>query len=414
MDYKILSKHNSIWLIVVILFFFSPFDYTVRFEIFVILLIYLILGNFTFRLGHSIRFKRNKYKSIKNINLLFKLIILFSSIYFIALLIKFNALSSTYEFSYSLSGFTTLRVSQEISNYEMGANISGIIASFFSGWPMLLIPFYYHFCKTLTKIKKYLIFTIIALYTISTLSSGGRNGIIIIFLILYLSVLFNKNKFKLKLVHMAAFIIIFVVVYIIISQIFLDRVMLSHGELYSYVKYIENYSPVRLKTYSLILLENNLKLYFPIFLLHEYLVHGIFEFQKIVDFTSNSQIYFGQYNFYFVFLLFNKLGLEFTSINEILNQLPNPGRYLTLYGMLMIDFGKYLIIIIISLIYFLTGYFIKLFKISNSFEHKIISIYFTCIIFMSPIYSLIGTSIFPSFLTAIITLGFLKKIGFLK
>lgn len=411
MKNRILRQHNLIWIIITVLFILSPIDYSIKFSTIITLLFYLIIANISFLLGSSNAKTKKQTSSIdiKNITIFFYLITVFSSIYFICTYLKIVDLTRLFEFDISLSGFTKLRIDQMTSNHEMGSNVFGIIASITGGWPLISIPFYLNYKLLLNKNRKKITLIIILIYALSTLTTGGRNGIIIIILVYILSKFLIEKKLYLNFKYFLFSIIVMVLIVIIFSTIFIERAISTTGDLNSYIMYIELSYEQDFKPYAKYLLNNYLHIYFPFLLFHEYIVHSFYEFEKILLYSHNSALYLGQYNFYFITIFLNKLGFSFITIDQILNVIPNPGRYLTLFGMLIIDYGRYFSIVIIIIIYYYAGYNISIYKLRYSFGNLLLAIYFSGIIIMSPIFNLIGTSVYPSFLFAIITYLFMIK-----
>lgn len=416
-----LKIHNILWLFYLVLFYFSPFDYKVKESTLVILFIILSISNLSFFLGYS----NNSYNKILgsnsiNIKGLFQFLVLNSFIYFLLTILKYGSLKSTFDFDISLSGFTELRMAMDTEDYEKGNNIFGILASLFSGFPILLIPFYILYKNRLSKQRQVILFILIGAYLASTFSSGGRNGAMIVILFIYfsfksvkiikinLNILSNKLKFF--------FLAVLFLIVISFSKIFIERAELTSGSINDYIVYAQLTHPFNLKEYANNILNDDKvnALYFPAFLFHDYFVHSLKELEITINNEPINFPYWGSYQFYTFSILLNKIGFNILTIEEILKEIPNPGRYLTLYGGVYLDFGFYGMFVFVSIIYFFAGFYLKKFIQTHSFLSLIWFLYFFIIIFLSPLFSVIGISMYPGILVALIAMSVIMKLGFFK
>ena len=118
--------------------------------------------------------------------------------------------------------------------------------------------------------------------------------------------------------------------------------------------------------------------------------------------------YYGRYNLSSYFLLLNKIGFA-TPTSSISKEIVNPGRYFTLFGALFLDFGFLGMFISTFFIYFFAGHTFKKYDQKQKFISLIWFLYFYTIIILSPVYSLIGNSIYPGFLSALIIISVFYK-----
>lgn len=422
---RFLRIHNILWLTYLTLFFGSPFDYKVEGETVATVIGLLIIGNIFFVIGWNSKCRNNTIlgrDTFKiNISKTYRFLVALSILYFILNILKYGSLQSTFEFNISLAGFTELRMAMDSEDYVKGNNVFGVLASLFAGFPLLTIPFLFAYINKLDKLQKFILFIVIVGYLASTFTSGGRNGALVVLLVLFFSIKVisgskkirvNIITIKLKLTLIALIIILF----FSFAKIFIDRAELRSGSINDYIIFAQATHAYELKPYANDLLNNdNVNFfYFPLFLFHDYFVHSLKEFEITINNQPPNFPYYGAYEFYTFTLLLNKFGFEFIAVEDILSEIPNPGRYLTLYGGLYLDFGLIGMAIVVSFLYFLTGKMLRSFLETGSLISLFWAIYFYVIIFLSPIFSVIGISMYPGFLVAIIVCSIIFRTSFLK
>ena len=420
---RFLKIHNKIWFIYFILFLFAPWNYSVDFNIYLSTFLLLFVGNIAFILGKKGYVGSppiiNNTINYLNINKTYKLLLFFSIVYLVLIFIKWDDIFSSYGLDLSFQSAINLR-EQTQTNYVMGNNIYGVLSNVFSGFPIIIIIFFFKFRSQLTKNRKRLILLILLIYVYTLFLSGGRNGVFLLIIISYfLYSIFKKlkrNQFytlnsRQKLYIYATFIFIFY----LFGKIALDRAG-TNGVLNSYISYLESTNSNELRDYSKELLYNSdiQFFYYPFYQFHDYFVQSFYQFEVTLNNLPLNAPYYGQYNFSSFFLLFNKIGFNITTVSSILNEIVNPGTYFTLFGALFLDFGFFGMFISVFVIYFLTGYFLKRFYQKQKFLSLVWFIYFYVIIIMSPVYSVIGNSIYPGFLSALILISIFLKMSFFK
>ena len=421
---RFLKIHNKIWFTYFILFLIAPWNYSVDAYTYLTTISLLFFGNIAFILGSrgyvgSPPIINNYTINNLNLNRIYKLLLLFSTIYIILIFIKWDDIFSSYGLDINFESAINLR-EQTQTNYVMGNNIYGVLSNIFSGFPIVFIMFFFKFRFQLTKKKKRLIFLISLIYVYTLFLSGGRNGVFLLIIISYfLHFIFKKlkrNQFytlnsRQKLYVFTTFIFIFY----LFGKIALDRAD-TNGILNTYISYLESTNSNELRDYSKELLYNSdIQLfYYPFYQFHDYFVQSFYQFEITLNNLPLSAPYYGQYNFSSFFLLFNKIGFNITTVSSILNEIVNPGTYFTLFGGLFLDFGFFGMFISVFIIYFLTGYFLKRFYQKQKFISLAWFIYFYIIIIMSPVYSVIGNSIYPGFLSALILISIFLKMSFFK
>lgn len=420
-----LRVHNILWVTYLALFLVSPFDYKVEGETVAIVILLLIIANIFFSVGWNSG-RRNKTtlpKEKLEINVIktYKFLFTLSFFYFILNILKYGSLQSTFEFNISLTGFTELRMAMDSEDYEKGNNVFGVLASLFAGFPLLTIPFLFAYRYELKKSQKLVLIIVIIAYLASTFTTGGRNGALVVILVLFFSikVISGSSKIKVNIITTKLKLILITLVLILFfsfAKIFIDRAELRAGSINDYILFAQATHAYELKPYSNELLNNdNVNfVYFPLFLFHDYFVHSLKEFEITINNQPENFPYYGAYQFYTFTLLLNKFGFEFIAVEDILDEIPNPGRYLTLYGGLYLDFGLIGMAIAVSFLYFLTGRMLRLFSETGSIVSLFWAIYFYIIVFLSPIFSVIGISMYPGFLVAIVVCSIIFKTSFFK
>ena len=421
---KFLKIHNKIWFAYFILFLIAPWNYSVDASTYLITISLIFIGNIAFVLGRkgyvgSPPIINNYTINNLNLNKIYNLLLCFSIIYFILIFIKWDNIFSSYGLDINFNSAINLRELTQ-TNYVSGNNIYGVLSNIFSGFPIVFIIFFFKFRDQLTNKKKRLIFLISLINVYTLFLSGGRNGVFLLLIMVYfLYYIFKKIKrnqlYKLTSKQKIYVFTTFIFIFYLFGKIALDRASIN-GIFNTYISYLESTSINELRDYSKNLLYNSdtQLFYYPFYQFHDYFIHSFYEFEVTLNNLPLTAPYYGQYNFSSFFLLFNKIGFDFTTVSSILNEIVNPGRYFTLFGALFLDFGFFGMFISVFFIYFLTGYFLKRFYQKQKFISLVWFIYFYIIIIMSPVYSVIGNSIYPGFLSALILISVFLKMSFFK
>lgn len=404
---KFLKYHNIFWLVYFLLYYIGPIRYVVKSETFFLLISMVIFGNIAYLLGYNFASKNIIIKpfNIGNRHIIkeYRFLILGTVLYLIFLSIKYIQLQNTYGFSFTLEGFTDFR--SNVVMETLGDNIFGVASSILSGFPALLIAFLIYNHNRLLKRQKSNIIIILIFSIISTFSSGGRNASFILILVYFVSSALLKSQLpKVNFKTKSYIIIALLSIIFVFSKIFIDRAVQTSGDLGIYIEYFEETKGFEIKPYALSLIaDSNLNsFFFPIFMFIDYFVHSLNDFEITINSSPKNFPYWGSYQFGNFTLLLSKIGLESISINEILSEIPNPGKYLTLFGGVYYDFGLFGTYIFIFIIYYLTGYYIRKFYLNSKYSDLIWFIYFYIIILMSPIYDVISVAIYPSFFVVIL------------
>ncbi len=422
---RLMTIHNTLWIVYFLLFLVSPLDYPFEIWTFFGVLGLLLLGNISYVFGRyfgsrkylipteaSPRFDEQRF---------YRFILLTSFLYFFLTAVKYAQLHVAYGFGFSFHGLNQLRIALENPDYVMGGSLVGVIASVFAGFPLLSLPFFALFQEKCSARQKITLLGTGGAYLLTTFLTGGRNGAMITMLIMVFSVfvvvkIFGKKRIQFSGPSKLLFFAVFLFLFKSFSAIFISRAEILMGNLPDYIDYFidTHFYSMRPYAYNLLHNEQTVRTYFPIMFFHEYFVHSLNELDLLFKSSPANFPYWGGYEFYTFTLFFNKLGAAFTPINEILTELPRPGRYYTLFGGLYLDFGVTGMIVAVSILYFGVGRAFRNFLRTRSLISLMWFIYFYLIIFLSPIYSLIGTAIFPGFLVALIVCTTFHRFGYFK
>lgn len=420
-----MAIHNLIWVSYLLLFFVSPVKYPLSISTLILVFILLSLGNGAYFTGRYCG--KQKYRvpradnSYFNYQKFFKFLLVTSGVYFVLTGIKYMQLIASYGVNFSLYGLTQLRVLLENPSYIKGGNLIGVLASLFSGFPLLSIPFYTLFRHRFPANKQVALLLISFFYLGTTYLTGGRNGAMITLLIIAFSYLgvrqtFGKKRIVLSRSLKSIMAVLLVGVFFSFSKIFIDRAELTMGTLWDYITYFIESHFYELRPYARALLDNEwtYRYYFPIMFFHEYFVHSLNELDILLHTTFDNFPYWGGYEFHTFTLFLNKLGTGFISIEQITADLPRPGRYLTLFGGLYLDFGNIGLVLSVGFLYFFLGRSHRKFVRTRRLVPFLWFIYLYIIILLGPIYSLIGVSVYPGFLVAILIVSVLIKLGYFR
>jgi hypothetical protein len=125
--------------------------------------------------------------------------------------------------------------------------------------------------------------------------------------------------------------------------------------------------------------------------------------------TGDFFPYLGAMTFYPIVQLLNKFGFDIITINDILNDIVNPGNYTTLFGPLYFDFSIFgsFIFIVILVNLFVVNYNKYLRK--QSFMSYIVIILISITFILSPIYSFLALAVFLPICLAVFTFYIVDK-----
>lgn len=422
---RFLLLHNLLWAAYLILFLVSPLDYRISFQTIFLILGLVVFGNIAFHIGYrSIREvvpRGNGPINQGSVQKMYVFLVGMSLLYFFCIVLKYRELYVQYGFGFSLAGFSQLRGMLFDPGYTMGGSIIGIIANLLSGFPLLLIPFFALYRIRLRRGQKRILTILILLFLVSTFASGGRNGAMITILVALFSLLAIRKRgmgSKLKIPGYAKVfgLGVLVAVFFSFSKIFVDRAIMVSGSLEAYIAYFKMTHTHELRPYAdaLLMSPETREFYFPIMFFHEYIVHSLKEFEVIFAHESPLFPYLGAYQYYSFCIFLNKIGFQIISINEILADIPNPGRYNTLFGGALMDFGRWGLFPFVGVLYFLTGRALRTFSKTRTLEALVWFLYFFIIIFFSPIYSVIGIAMYPAFLVAGGVFSTMRVFGFFR
>lgn len=406
------------WIIVILLSILPIYNYDlVSIELFFYLISFFLLSSFGFFLGKKKKNKINR-KFLPN-NKFIDFVILLSFLFIILkiYLSLTGGLGSIYDFS--LMGLTEMR--NKLNLFDAGSNSSilSIITSILAGFPILgyFILLYFKINnKYLSKNRTVLLVIKLFLSIITYLLGGGRNSLVLILLISFLSLLYfrridkgdsmkkNLKKYK-KLLLLLLGIILFVIVGITISRnkykanisTFDSSVYYSHGfgvdlnpNLYPYINSYNN---------NLSIVTTSLSLYY-------YITHPLHELNITLKSSPTNFPYNGNYQFYQFSMFLNKIGFDLISINTILNEIENPGKYTGLIGAMYLDFS-YGSLMLFFILGFLFGQYWSLFIKTKSFKSFVGLVLISVVFLVSPIYSFISIGVFSSLIISLLITTFL-------
>ena len=407
--------HNLVWVAYFALFMVSPLDYKVQWDTLGLVIALLLLGNFAFVFGYNLTTAASQDGKMGSFHrdiaseTLFKFIGITSLTYFGLVAFKYISLFSAMELDFSFAAFSKLRMILDTPDFVKGSTGTGVIASIFSGFPLLAMPFLFRYRNRLNKLQRALLLVIFIVYLASTFATGGRNGALFTVLIFLVAIKVTSFVLPVTIKFLTGRVrvaigVAGIVLLGVFAKIFIDRAVLTSGSVEEYVTYFSETHHSNLKPYARNWLSDPdvVGYYFPAMLFHEYIVHSLKEFEIIIQNQPASSPYFGAYNFYPFCLFFNKVGFDFLTIDQIQREIPNPGRYTTLFGGLYLDFGKSGLFCFVAILYFLTGFMLRSFLVSGSFVSLAWFLYLYVAIVLSPIYSVLGMAIYPGLLVAII------------
>ena len=358
-----------------------------------------------FLTGYYVPFgKKFNYSPLKQfrgskIYLLIALTVILSFLSIIFLFLKLRNLSSDYNFDFSLAGFTELRQERSFSGVEKGSNLWGILSSVFGGFPFLsgALAFYYS-----GHIKDWIRYFLLGLFIIGitiTFLSGGRFGAFFgIQLIFFSSLLSSYRRHQIQRRRLFWMILFSILLIVVFGFIFILRLgndtssnifqsVLSNLRGVSFDKELFNYYSDRFSQ-SIVF----------IFLMFKYYIsHSIYELDVLLSSPDPISFpYWGEYQFYPFYLLTNKLGLtNALPIEEILDEIANPGVYFTYIGAFYLDFGLIGIFIATFIIGLVCGWFWRSFLKGKTLKSFYLSILLLIFLANSSIISVIGSAIFP-------------------
>lgn len=403
------------WLIVLGLFFLGPIQFgEIEFSTYLLIVLFLLAGflGLTFGKVTKISIKQNEIAPSRN---LYRILIGLSSLYFFVSILKLQNLSELVQFNFNLEGVTNLRYQKKTLDLEKGAFVSGIISRILSGIPVITFLYKEHFLSAMNKRQKIIGNIIGAGALVFSLTDGGRNSLVILCSLFFLSrfrLFHSKYKKKYKSILTKENLLILGSMILIVLAIFILRGERNDDSLSNNLRNFEKEYSISINEDLKELVTNQntaSKATFAFINLNYYLTHSIHE----LDVLTNSEEmkltpYMGAYQFYNFTLFFNKLGAKFISIEEILSDIPNPGTYFTAIGALYIDFGLTGALIAFFIICYLMILFYRRFQLNKNLSDFLnFSLVYLFVLF-SPIFSIIGIGVFSSIITSVLIFNFLN------
>jgi len=349
------------------------------------------------------------YKKLKK---LYFYLLFFSVFSLILIVLKFYFDTLTYD-SYNI---TELRYAK-MSDTRRSSSLISVFATMFSGFMIVFYIFTYWYREYLPKSYYQISAVFFIFFLLSTLLSGGRNGMFISLLMVFLAIKY-KNIFRVRKISKYSFKRIFIILSIVMlflyitSVIFLERMELRERTLITSFEYIASAYNIEFNQYLINLLNIeiiNIVIFLFLFLFF-YLMHSLDQFDvAFMSPVGNLFPYLGAMTFYPVVQLLNKLGFSIVPIDIILKDIVNPGNYTTLFGPLYFDFnifGSYIFIFMIIVVYI---YNYSIFLKKKSFISYMIIILISISFLLSPIYSFFTLGVFFPIVFALLIFYIISK-----
>ncbi|MBV1952749.1 MAG: hypothetical protein KUG64_11220 [Cycloclasticus sp.] len=326
---------------------------------------------------------------------------------------------------FSLANITDLRLSRGRDSSEVkGGTISGVLGMALSGFFIISYVYKVYFYRELKPSQRRLLNVVFVLGLFTSFLSGGRFVAAIALVVVYVTYRlcgsansferrpFDRSSKKLFKVFkakssflstIAKVIFIFSIIYIF-SMIFINRAIGGGGDFIALLGVISNnLSGVSMThEHKAFLLEvpELIPLYFVVALFQYYIGHAMYQFDILfgASYPLNAP-YFLAYQCYLQTLLLNKMGLDLITIQQILDEIVNPGVYFTLAGAFYLDFGYWggcVAIFFISIIG--SYYWVRYLRKMHFFDLYICILYFVLILF-SPVVAITSSGVYPSLLT---------------
>lgn len=292
---------------------------------------------------------------------------------------------------FSLESIIDYRLALSFKSVEKGSSIFGIVRMLTNGFVFLSLT-YSLLDKKRKKFKLSLILYLLSIHL--TILGGGRFGIIIH--MLYFMILLKTFKIPLttiinkKIVYFFSFACLYFLLEVFNLKLKIHSLDLVYAFEKSTLLQIRDVYKENLPNQFLGLIS----------IFHYYITHSIYEFDLFLKF-NRSDMFFGAYQFYPFVMLINKLfEINLPSIEYILSELPKAGVYSTGFSSAIVDFGKSLNLFI----YFFMGYVYRdtYTNLHDSFFSRVMYILISIYLLFLPITSILGTSVFPSIIFALV------------
>jgi len=233
------------------------------------------------------------------------------------------------------------------SNYTGDSfNFISLISALLFPMALLLLLAYIDDKKSFEKKQKIAVWANFGGIILFSVAIGTRTQITFI-AVAVLFIFFSKklNLSKSKKIKIIAFISVFLIGFFFYSVTILsDRLQYQKKNTSDALIYLEKMHHVDLDDFIWNFLDNNVvsgEIIYATVSLRHYLIHGIYQFQLLVDVFDTDNIAYGQYQFNPIFKGLSLLGVSYRTIGNIENFVPESGVYSTFFGDVYIDFGIY-------------------------------------------------------------------------
>lgn len=318
--------------------------------------------------------------------------------------------------SLSLSEITDLRLSRgRGESTSPGGSVAGVIGMAFSGFFVVAYLFKVYFHDELSRSTRLLLDSTFVLGLLVSFLSGGRFVSAIALVIAFFSCFLVRTtrlnaqvsvRAKRNMGRKLSIFALIAFVCLVFAQIFIDRAVGTDGDSSAMINVLANNLPgVSLSPASTSILENSPSLTSGIFvfsLLDYYVGHGMHQFDVLysAEYPSSAP-YLGAYQFYLQAILLNRFGFEIISIDQILQEIPNPGVYFTLAGAFYLDFSESGALLVAFLLSLYGSYCWAKFIRRKLFFDMYISLLYLTIIVFSPVVAVTSAGVFPSLMVLI-------------
>lgn len=381
---------------------FDPLSIASIFSI-LVFLISIIIGG----LGASLLFHKGKRDysisyDIRSVKFIAKMLLFFQFIAIFSLTFKYMDLLFS---GISVSAITAHRFQQGIEVSNIGGSVSGVVGFVFSGFLVVGACYSYHFKRFVGDFTRFFLLFNFILGSLLQSLNGGRFGLIIIFLVLFFFVFFYGGFRKyVNLRNTVLFVFFGSLVFIYFNSIFVSRFIGDEYSSQAALLVVENriVSAQATKFLKTVLLESSFSEFiFSLSMYIYYIGHSLNQFELVVE-SASAGPFFLQYQLYPLFAMLNKVGFDFSTIDYIISTFPTEGVYFTALGAAYVDFGYGGMILYFLFLGCMGGYFLVKAICSKQFGFLLMASLYSIYLILSPIISVINTSLFPSLLIACI------------
>lgn len=233
------------------------------------------------------------------------------------------------------------------SNYTGGSfNFISLICALLFPMTLLLLLAYIDDKKSFAKKQEIAVWLNFAGIILFSVVIGTRTQITFI-AVAVLFIFFSKKLTlsKAKKIKIVAFISAFLIGFFFYSATVLSsRLQYQKKNTSDALIYLENMHHLDIDEFVWDFLDNNVvdgNIIYSIVSLRHYLIHGVYQFQLLVDMFDTKNIAYGQYQFNPIFKGLSLLGVSYRTIENIENFVPESGVYSTFFGDVYVDFGIY-------------------------------------------------------------------------